>query len=130
MAARPPSVTRALASATRAAQLGNGDAAALTLARHYAALIDRAEQLVRDADELLAGALAAGDDALAERASKLRAEVDVRVVTSDVGPKLLAALAALKMTPAARAAVVAGGAPGGSDDDLSRLIRRRRARLD
>jgi hypothetical protein len=130
MAARPPSVSRALASATKATQLGPGDAATLALARHYAALIDRAADVARDADALLVAAAAEGG-ALAERVAKLRAEVDVRAVTSDVGPKMLAALAALGMTPAARAGVVKGGSdvrPGSALDELrSRRARQRDA---
>jgi hypothetical protein len=129
MAARSPSVVRALASATRAAQPGPGDAATVALAKAYADLIDRAARLAVEADALLEAARAAGDDGLVLVASKLRAELDLRAAVSDLGPKLLAALGELRMTPKARAAVLAGGgAPAGADDPLARLLAGRRAR--
>lgn len=103
MATRPPSITRALTAALKAAQGGPADAAAVALARRYAALIDRAEHLAEE----LAG-LRAEDDDQAKQLAALKARVDAQTVASDLGPKLLAALTALKLTPSARAAIAAG----------------------
>lgn len=103
MATKPPSTTRALQAALRAARPAPGDAAAVALAKRYAALIDRAEEL---AEEL--SGLHAEDDDQAKVLAALKAKVDAQAVASDLGPKLLGALTALKLTPAARAAVAAG----------------------
>jgi hypothetical protein len=83
MAGKPPNLGNALQRAIRAAGLGTVDAAAIGLAKHYASLIDDAEA-------------AGNDEALVE-----------------VGPKLLAVLEQLKLTPKARSTPVAGG---GTDD--------------
>lgn len=103
MATRPPSITRALTAALKAAGQDPTDGAAVALARRYAAHLDRAEQLAEE----LAG-LRAEDDDQAKVLAALRARVDALTVAGDLGPKLLAALTALKLTPAARSAVVAG----------------------
>jgi hypothetical protein len=96
---------RALADSLRSAQLLPQDAAAKALARRYAQLLDEA----RDA------------------------EVEVEVY-DDLGPKYLAVLTALRLTPAGRG--VKGGAgdasPGVSklDDLRARRERQRRAGAD
>jgi len=95
------------------------DTGASALARRYAALIDRAERV---AEEL--AALRPEDESQAAAIARLRSLVEAQQVASDLGPKLLAALAALAMTPASRAA---GGKGGRSDvasgpaDALARL---------
>ncbi len=103
MARKPPSITRALQAALRASQHSGGDAAAVALAARYAALLDRAEELAAEAADLRPET-----DDQAKRLATLAAKVDALTVASDLGPKLLAALAALRLTPAARSAIVEG----------------------
>ena len=56
------------------------------------------------------------DQAATALAKQYAAQIDDGADLSKLGPPLLAVLAALRMTPAARAAVVKGGAPGGGTD--------------
>ncbi len=57
------------------------------------------------------------DQAATALAKGYAAGIDAdRAELARLGPPLLAVLAALRMTPAARAAVVKGGAPGGGTD--------------
>lgn len=99
MTTKPPSVSRALAGAVRAAGLERTDVAAVALAKRYAHLLDEGN-----------------DEALA-----------------DFGPKLLAVLVELKLTPKARSAVLAGGgAPGAAGGQRAALhaLRQRTAGQD
>mgnify|MGYP000921120774 CR=1 FL=1 len=83
---RSPSIVHALTRSLRAAPPGPGDAATVALARRYA-------QTIEDAY---------GEDG----------ELDV---LTDLGPKLLAVLDALGLTPKARAVKRAPGEGGGDD---------------
>jgi len=66
---------------------------------------------------LRAGLVDARDAAVYALAKGYAAGIDAdRAELARLGPPLLAVLAALRMTPAARAAVVKGGAPGGGTD--------------
>lgn len=121
-----PKLGRAVASALRDAQTLPRDAAAVSLVKRYAALIDRAEELAEALD-----GVRAEDEVEARLLAALRVKVEAQAVASDLGPKLLAALAALGMTPAARSAVSKGGAPdvrsSAADDALARLRAKRGA---
>lgn len=117
-------LARAVATAITAAPDDRRDAGTVTLARRYAELIDDAtvaakyreplEQL-RRAIELL-GMFELENGAVVDRAEKALAKVSdalaAHSVASDLGPKLLAALTALGLTPAARGA---GTKEGGQD---------------
>lgn len=104
-----PALTRALAAA-KPAEL---DAATVALAKRYAELLDEAaaadkyrrpiekvEQAVRMAAADMAPPAA---EALENAWSKLQSALAEHSVASDLGPKLLAALQQLGLTPASRA---------------------------
>lgn len=81
------------------------DAATAELARHYAALIDSAAPsaaLAKAIDHL--DARIPADPASADAWRKITAALAEHSVASDLGPKLLAALDALGLTPKARQA--------------------------
>jgi hypothetical protein len=119
MAVRSPRIDLALTKSIRDSQFLTRDLGAVALARRYAALIEDAERIA-----LELAAIRPEDEAQADQLARLTARVDAQVVAADLGPKLLAALAALGMTPAARASVTKGGTPGvgtPSGDALARL---------
>lgn len=97
-----------VAAAIAELELTPADAAVVRLAEEYAARLDEAAHL---AHRLAVLAERADDPAEAYR---LLGKVQAQTVLSDLGPKLLAALAALGATPAARARIrsgAGGGAP-------------------
>jgi len=125
------SLTRAVNVALRAAKPDKRDDAAVALAQSYAALIDNASVLakydkpldgLREAIGLLehhdAGA---GADAH-EDLKKITDALAAHSVASDLGPKLLAALAQLGLTPAGR------GAKGGASVAVAKSVDELRAR--
>jgi len=97
-------LARAVASALRAAPPVARDAATVALTRSYATLID-------DAAELHAAAVDAvrtwdREDPIGRAgAQRLADALSARQAAIELGPRLLAALAALHMTPAARGKV-------------------------
>ena len=97
-------------TATALDQLTAVDAAALQLARRYAAAIDDAHQVAAALD-----AVEPEDDDMRARVAALAARVDAITTLDRLGPKLLAALDALGATPRGRAALKpsAGGAGRG-----------------
>lgn len=110
-------MARAVASALRALKAAPPDAGAIALAKRYAALIDDATPLAKYRDPLEGVRLALNelaafdlDSATAGRRhfAKIADALSAHSVASDLGPKLLAALTALGMTPAGR------GAKGGT----------------
>jgi hypothetical protein len=123
-------ITRAVGSAIRAAKPEKLDAGTVQLARRYAELMDNAAPLakyVKHLDGLRAALTELGvDDETREHFDKIAEALSAHSVASDLGPKLLAALIALGMTPTARRAAMGGqnGAPTpGPGDEL----RKRRA---
>jgi hypothetical protein len=120
---RSPSIALALTAALRSAPVGPEGKATVALARRYAALIEDAERSVQELIDLQAD-----DEDVRDAIRRLRAKLEAQVVTSDLGPKLLAALTALGMTGAAAAAALKGGAPVAAHPALDEL-RQRRARL-
>lgn len=128
MVARSPSLSRSLADALKTAQTQPADAATIALARRYAALVEDAEATAAALDTM-----EPEDEGQAEQIRRLRARVDAATVASDLGPKLLAALTALGMTPAARSTAAKGGTPDAGNpagDALDALRARRRARAN
>ena len=113
---------RAFAFALRSvpeAERQKRDITAVALARQYADLIDQAATPngpVAEALDLLHAAALMADAGEGDRYVKahrrIAALVSATTVASDLGPKLMAALTALGMTPAAR-----GGTGGGGKHD-------------
>jgi phage shock protein A len=91
----------------------------VALAKRYAALMDDAAALAAELDKV-----ETNSESMALTLKRLRAKVEAHAVVSDLGPKLLAALSALGMTPSARAGLpkaVATVAPSTSTRTLARL---------
>lgn len=95
------SISEASETSLAAAPLTPRDQAAAALVRRYAQLIDYAESLADEAD-ILWGELDPEDADGRRRLVKLEAAVAAHSVTSDLGPKLLAALTSLGCTLAGR----------------------------
>lgn len=106
-------VDRLLAPAVTASldeiELEPEDAAAAKLAERYAREIDQADAAAAQADKVLRQ-IDDEDFDTRELVSALKAKLGARTAVSDLGPKLLAALAELGATPKARAAARKGGA--------------------
>jgi hypothetical protein len=129
-------MVRALGSALTAAGAEKMDAGTVALARQYAELIDNAQPLAKYTKHLdgLRAAVAELEqlDPLAvdarEHLDKIADAISAHSVASDLGPKLLAALIALGMTPTARRAVIGGQnavtRTGGVDELRSRRASR------
>ena len=104
----------ALTAASTSGQSKPEDAAAVALARRYAALIDDAAVAAKYREPLavLRRAVAFyGEDDAVKALDKIADALGAHSVASDLGPKLLAALTALGMTAAGRGA--RGGESGG-----------------
>ena len=124
-------MTRAVAAALRELATTPPDAAAVALARRYARDIDQAQLLTAQTTKALRD-LAALDVDLHDRLLTLATRIEATAVLALLGPKLLAVLTELGMTPRARAAVLGGKeAPGdgGSRSKLDEHRERRRARV-
>jgi hypothetical protein len=126
MAKLAPITRRAL----RDVPLVPADESARALAVHYAAMIDTSaiDGPMADAIRFVAGAVQLAEDPLIDTAwRKIERALAAHSVASDFGPKYLAALESLGMTPRARRALVreANGAP---DSPLDQLRERRRQR--
>lgn len=126
--ARRPSMTRAVQQALRAVTLRPEDAAAQALALRYARDIDEAQLVAAQLTKVLRE-VAALDVDVHDRLLPLATRIEDTTVLASLGPKLLAALAELGMTPKARAAVIGKGAPGdGPGRSALDAARERRAR--
>lgn len=124
---RQGALERAVRASGRQRGLRADDKAALELALTYARRIDSAEDLSYRTALMLAK-LAGVDEDLAEEVDRLRAEYSAADTVATFGPKMLASLDALTLTPRARAAVGRGGAGGGRRGDAVDEIRNRRER--
>ncbi len=138
MVTRGP-VTRAVGTSITAVKPAKADTATVTLARQYAQLIDNAAPAAKYRRHLdgLRAAVAALEQARPELAAQLDAAehleriaeaLAAHSVASDLGPKLLAALTALGMTPAARRAVRGGTDATPTGGTVTTLKSRRRTR--
>jgi hypothetical protein len=120
-----------VATSLRTGKIEDWATGARALAERYALLIDRAEDIYREFDELLED-LEPGSEALAQRIRKLQAAVEAQTVASDLGPKLLAALDRLGLTPLARTGPprkdTADAKPASPERQLDELKQRRAAR--
>jgi hypothetical protein len=131
------SITRALSAALRAAEADKRDVGAVALAKQYAALIDDASVLAKY-DKPLDGLRYALDvlgrmDPLVgadahEDLKKIADALAAHSVASDLGPKLLATLTQLGMTPAGRG--VRGDARATVAKGLDELRARRASRAE
>jgi len=120
------------------AEISEKDAGAAQLARRYAELIDAAQPTAALAKSI--AAVQRGLDALAEaeisagdcqaQFDKVKAELAAHSAASDLGPKLLAALTALGLTPAGRTAkgVITNVPEPVVESELQRLRRERAER--
>lgn len=103
------------------------------LAIHYAQLVDDAQPAARYTKPLrqlaiAVSAAAAEDGKIAEAFDTIRAALAAHSVASDLGPKLLAALDSLGLTPKARAGKEGHGGPGKPANPIDELRARRAAR--
>ena len=123
MSSSSPSLALALTKSLREADFRPRDHAAVALAKRYAAIIEAAEMA---AAEL--AAMKPDDESQAEAVARLAARVETVKVLNDLGPKLLAVLAALGMTPASRTQSQGGGVSGVDSGPADALARLRTAR--
>lgn len=122
-------IARALGKALRAAKPDDRDAGTVALARRLAVLLDESAPRSAYAEHLLRveRAVAAYDDDSGETDRSMRKIADAlgrHSVASDLGPKLLAALTALGLTPVGRGAKGGSGAVNGRSK-LDELKQRR-----
>lgn len=120
---------RAVSTSLKTLDDQSRDAGAVALCRRYAMVIDNAT-LPTKLKKLLstvAAGLDPDDEEANEALEKVAAVLTEHSVASDIGPKLLAALTALGLTPAGR-----GGAKDGGGNEPARTsldeLRERRAR--
>jgi len=129
-----PSVLNALNAALTSAPAADQDAATVALAKRYALELDDAAVVsvaMTKALRQLGHRVSEGavDAELFEKFETLAARIEEVHVAATVGPKLLAALTELQMTPKARNAVAAGGgAPSAGSTALDQLRERRETR--
>jgi len=128
---------RALTEALKDLKILKRDGAAVALAKRYAALLDEATPATtyRDAMRKISRALDPDDEAAAVAWSKIADALGAHSVASDLGPKYLAALTALGMTPAGRGVRVAAAEPnskpkGPTDELRGKRDERERRRLE
>lgn len=125
--------SRALDEALTNVTVQTRDKAAVQLARRYAALLDEAAPASRYREPLLLISQALPADPPIEKAFRTIADaLGAHSVASDLGPKLLAVLTSLGMTPAGRGAKDAtppgGDGPKGKADELSQRREERERR--
>lgn len=126
----PGPIRRALLEALRAATVDPRDGATVALAKRLATLLDEVAPLSTYTEPLghLERLVQAGGDAEQERAfRRVRDALGEHSVASDLGPKYLATLTALGLTPAARG-VKGGGSGGSSGPTKLDELRQRRQR--
>lgn len=128
---RTPSVLTALHTALRARPPADADAATVALAKRYAADLDDSHTITVALAKTLRRIDAAGMHDLYDELLPMAIRIEEAHVAATVGPKLLAALEQLQLTPKARTGVLqAGGAPdaGSGKSALDELRDRRAAR--
>ena len=126
---RTPSVLTALHTALRARTPSDADAATVALAKRYALELDDAATISRDVAKVLREILQSGQDDLYDKLVVLAIRIEEVNVAATIGPKLLAALDQLQLTPKARSGVVQAGKTTSADPGRSALdeLRGRRA---
>lgn len=125
-----PSVLTALNAALRVSKPEGQDAATVALAKRYALELDEAVVIsVKMTKALRRLADCDGVDAeLFEQFEALAARIEATHVSATIGPKLLAALEQLHLTPKARIVVKGGGVPSAGPSELDKLRARRQGR--
>jgi hypothetical protein len=107
------------------------DAGAVELTRTYADLIDDAGVPGKYAEALdwLMAAAASSEDRAADKHSRaILLALSHQTTTSDLGPKLLASMEALQLTPRARKAAAPGSDRNGVKSPIDELRDKRRRR--
>lgn len=126
----------AVDKALRTAKLPAADAGTVALVRIYAGLIDGAAPSagLAKALETLESRIFPAEPAVQEAWRRVTTALSEHTVSSDLGPKLLAGLESLGLSPRARAAMKAGGKAdvppprtGGRLDELRAARDRKRA---
>lgn len=120
----------ALHTALRARTPADADAATVALAKRYALELDDSATISRSLAKTLRKVARAGlDDELYDELLALTVRIEEVHVAAVVGPKLLAALEQLQLTPKARSGVLQGGGTPDADSGKSALdeLRDRRA---
>lgn len=128
---KSPSVLFALNAALREAKPSTLDSANVALAKLYAAELDNAAVISRSVAKALEKLRKTEiDPELHYELSQLAARIEEVHVAGLLGPKLLAALEQLHLTPKARAGVMQGGGapPSASKSELDELRSRRQNR--
>jgi hypothetical protein len=117
----PGPVAREVDEAIREARshLSTRDAGAVALARRYAHLIDEAALAANYGEPLRVLGMAVHTKDERQALQRITDALAAHSVASDLGPKLLAALTALGLTPAARQAK--GGDSGGAGPGTGKL---------
>jgi len=110
-----PSVANAVTAAVRAGKIEDQDKGARNLAERYATLIDRAEAVWQELEDLR-GDPDQDDETIYKKIARLQAAVAAQQVASDLGPKLLQALDRLGLTPMARTGPTKGTQSNAKDD--------------
>lgn len=109
---RTPAVLTALHTALRAKPPADADAATVALAKRYALELDDAALISKGTTKMLRKLEAAEvDPALLDELLVLATRIEEAYVAALIGPKLLAALESLQLSPKARTGVLQGAAP-------------------
>lgn len=121
----------ALHTALRARTPADADAATVALAKRYALELDDSATISRSLAKTLRKVARAGlDDELYDELLALTVRIEEVHVAAVVGPKLLAALEQLQLTPKARSGVLQGGGTPDADSGKSALDELRDRRKD
>lgn len=114
---RTPSILTALQAALKASPPPACDAATVALAKRYALELDESAVISTAATKALRDLMQIDevDDELFEKFERLAARIEETHVAGLIGPKLLAALEQLNLTPKARNAVLTPGGGDGGD---------------
>lgn len=111
----------ALNTALRARTPADADAAAVALAKRYALELDDSGTISRAMAKTLRKVLQSGQDELYDELLGLAVRIEEVHVAATVGPRLLAALEQLQLTPKARTGVLQGGDVPDADSGKSAL---------
>jgi hypothetical protein len=115
-------VLTALHTALRSRTPADADAATVALAKRYALELDDSATISRSLAKTLRKVARAGlDDELYDELLALTVRIEEVHVAAVVGPKLLAALEQLQLTPKARSGVLQGGGVPDADSGKSAL---------
>jgi hypothetical protein len=124
---KTPSILTALNASLKVAEPDTKDQAAVALAKRYALKLDESAVISRAVARSLAKlARIEGCGDLHDELTALAVRIEETHVAAVVGPKLLAALTELQLTPAARRTVTQGGGGGNAGPSALDQLRARR----